>query len=234
MTMTQGRPLMNWQKMVKHACVGLGLLGVLWGRAPVWAMGARPVEAPVRRDQKPASSLADMEAAAGHVLFLGPRIVFQTPKGDVVIVTFPKEAPKTVKRVLELVRGGFYDELAFHRIVPGFVVQVGDPQTRQLAIDDARVGRGGSGVRVEPEFEGQSLRHLVGTLGLARDRDPGSADSQFYVTMQESPHLDEVYTIWGQVLDGMDVVRQLSVGDRILKTRILAPSDSPAVTEPTP
>lgn len=185
------------------------------------AMGERPATAPVVPQEADApASIAEMEAAAGQVLMLGPRLTFETAKGSFTIVTFPKEAPQTVEQVVRLVESGFYDGLAFHRVVPGFVAQVGDPATRTLPVDDPKVGRGGSGKTLPPEFPGQRVKHLTGTVGMARGKAPGSADSQFYVTLAPVDHLNRQYTVFGQVIRGMEVLRAIEAGDTITKATV--------------
>jgi cyclophilin family peptidyl-prolyl cis-trans isomerase len=138
-----------------------------------------------------------------------PVIVIQTTYGPVTIETFPDAAPKTVARITELIRQGFYDGLTFHRVVPGFVVQGGDP---------TGTGRGGSGQKIPAEFNDH--KHVPGTVAMARTDDPNSADSQFYISLARSPHLDGKYTVFGQVIDGMDAVRRIRVGDKMLRVTV--------------
>ena len=201
--------------------------------APALAMGNRIEATPEPGDQHPAATIPDMEEAAGHLIHLGARLQFETAKGPFTIVTFPREAPKTVEQIVGLVRKGFYDGLAIHRVVPGIAVQLGDPATRSLPVGDPKVGRGGSGQAVPPEFQGQTVRHLPGAVGLAHGRDPASGDSQFYVSLADAPHLDEAYTVFGLVTKGMDVVRQLAPGDRVVKATI-ALEDPAATPSPKP
>lgn len=195
---------------------------------PALAMGQRPGEGPMPAEAHPASSIADMEEAAGHILALGPKITFDTTQGKFTIVTFPKEAPRTVAQVEKLVDSGFYNNIAFHRVVPGFAVQVGDPATKTLSPTDPKVGKGGSGQPLPPEFEGQTVKHLLGTVAMARAvKDPNSADSQFYITLAPQPHLDGAFTIWGQVVSGMETIRKLKVGDRITHAAVVLPAPAP-------
>lgn len=192
--------------------------------SPAFAMGQRPGEAPMAQEAHPASSIADMEEAAGHLLILGPKITFETSKGKFTIVTFPKEAPRTVAQITKLVNEGFYNGLAVHRVVPNFAVQMGDPGTRTMLATDPKVGKGGSGQALPPEFEGETLKHLLGTVAMARSvKDVNSADSQFYVTLAPEPHLDGAFTIWAQVVNGMDVIRHLTVGDKITHAAVVPP-----------
>lgn len=218
---------MSFQKLIP-----LALMAVLALPGTAFAMSTRPDSAPASAaDPTAASSLADMESTAGHVLVLGPRLIVETAKGSFTLVTFPKEAPKAVEQVVSLAEGGFYDGQAFHRLVPNFVVQVGDPQSKTLAVTDPKVGKGGSGKSLPAEFQGQTVRHLVGTVGMARGRDANSADSQFYITLAPASHLDTNYTIFGHVVKGMDVVRQLAVGDKIVKVTVTG-KPTPAKDKP--
>lgn len=202
--------------------LALLLTAGLMAPGAAFAMGQRPDATPsAPAEANPATSIVDMEEAAHHLLILGPRLKVETTKGAFTLVTFPKEAPRTVEQIVRLVESGFYDGLAFHRVVPGFVVQVGDPQSRSLGADDPKIGRGGSGQVLPPEFQGQTVKHMVGTLSMARARDPNSADSQFYVSLAPAPHLDGQYTIWGQIESGMDTVRGLTKGDKITRVTVV-------------
>lgn len=135
--------------------------------------------------------------------------VITTNKGVVRFKFYPQDAPNTVNRIIELIQQDFYDGLTFHRVVPGFVVQGGDPQG---------TGMGGSGQRLKAEFN--QRRHVEGTVAMARAADPDSADSQFYIALGTQPHLDRNYTVFGQVVEGMDVVKKLQPGDKMLNVRI--------------
>ncbi len=136
----------------------------------------------------------------------GPQITIETKHGTIVIDTFPDAAPKTVARITELARSGFYDGVVFHRVVPGFVVQGGDP---------TGTGRGGSGQNLPAEFNDR--KHKVGTVAMARASDPNSADSQFYIALDRLPSLDHKYTVFGQVKKGMKAVRKIQKGDKMLR-----------------
>lgn len=122
--------------------------------------------------------------------------------GRVVIEMYPDKAPKTVARIKELARKGFYDGLTFHRVIEGFMAQGGDPKGD---------GTGGSGKNLPAEFS--DLPHLRGTLSMARSSDPNSADSQFFICFKPTPHLDGQYTVWGRVVSGMEFVDQLKRGE---------------------
>jgi peptidylprolyl isomerase len=144
-------------------------------------------------------------------------------QGRVVIQLFPDIAPKTVERIKTLAREGFYDNTPFHRVIEGFMAQGGDP---------TGTGTGGSKLPDLPA-EFTTKRHFLrGTCGMARTADPNSGNSQFYIMFAPAPHLDGQYTIWGQVVEGMDLVDQIKRGsggggtvrdpDRIIHLRVAA------------
>jgi len=134
--------------------------------------------------------------------------VITTPKGVIKFEFYPEDAPKHVAAFIELAQKGFYDGTKFHRVEPGFVVQGGDPLSKT---DDPLVGTGGPGYRLEAEFNAR--QHLEGTVAMARSMDPNSAGSQFYICLAPQPGLDGQYTVFGQVVEGLDVVHQIQVGD---------------------
>jgi len=121
--------------------------------------------------------------------------------GRVVIELRPDLAPKHVARIKELVRQGYYDGLKFHRVIPGFMAQTGCPQG---------TGMGGSGQKLEAEFSKE--KHVRGTCSMARAANPNSADSQFFIMFDRAPHLDNQYSIWGQVVEGLDFVDNIKKG----------------------
>ena len=127
-----------------------------------------------------------------------PVVVLETSEGKIELELFPKVAPKHVENFLGLVRRGFYDSLIFHRVIDGFMIQTGDPNGD---------GSGGSGTTVPAEFN-DSLHH-AGTLGMARNSDPNSASSQFYICLAPTPHLDHKYTVFGKTIAGFDVVQKI-------------------------
>jgi peptidylprolyl isomerase len=138
--------------------------------------------------------------------------------GRVVIELRPDLAPKHVARIKELARAGFYDGIVFHRVIPGFMAQTGDP---------TGTGRGGSDKPNLPaEFSNEPF--VRGTVGMARTSDPNSANSQFFIDFVETPHLNGQYTVWGQVVEGMEYVDQLAPGeppanpDKIVKMQVAA------------
>jgi peptidyl-prolyl cis-trans isomerase B (cyclophilin B) len=149
----------------------------------------------------------------------GPVIVVETSKGTFALATFPEHAPVTVAHVTALVRNGFYDGQRVHRAVPGFLVQFGDPQTRDL---NARSlwGRGTAAASGKPVgvAEISSKRtHRPGAVGLSHPGNPAAADSQMYVALDRRPDLDGRYALFGQVISGDDVPSTLEVGDLIIR-----------------
>lgn len=132
--------------------------------------------------------------------------IIQTKNGNIELKFYPQAAPQTVKRISELIKKGFYNDLTFHRVIPNFVAQGGDPQGN---------GTGGSGQNIPAEFN--SIPHEIGTLSMARSSDPNSADSQFYICLAKLPHLDNQYTVFGKVIKGMEIVKQIQPHDKMIK-----------------
>lgn len=131
-------------------------------------------------------------------------VILTTSQGVIKFKFYPQDAPNTVNRIVELINQGFYNGLVWHRVVPGFVIQGGDPLGN---------GTGGSGQKLKAEFNNR--RHIEGTVAMARGGDRDSADSQFYIALGTFPHLDHSYTVFGQVIEGIDVARKIKVGDKI-------------------
>ena len=123
---------------------------------------------------------------------------------------FQEDAPKTVENFVTLAKKGFYNGLSFHRVVPGFVAQGGDPKGN---------GTGGPGYTIKAEFN--KHKHGRGALAMARSQDPDSAGSQFYITYGPQPHLDGNYTVFGQVTSGMEHVDKIKQGDRMKSVAIV-------------
>ncbi len=139
----------------------------------------------------------------------GNHIHIETAHGTIVIELYPDTAPNTVANFKALAGKGFYDGLTFHRVIAGFMAQGGDPDG---------TGMGGPGYSVKAEFN--SRKHLRGTVAMARSSNPDSAGSQFYICFAPQPHLDGQYTIFGQVVEGMDVVDQIKQGDKMIKVSV--------------
>jgi peptidylprolyl isomerase len=140
-------------------------------------------------------------------------IYLDLPDGRVVIQLRPDLAPIHVARIKELTRQHFYDGLSFHRVIPGFMAQTGDPRGD---------GTGGSGKHLQAEFS--KAPHVRGTVSMARAQDPNSADSQFFICFAPAPYLDGQYTIWGEVVSGMEFVDKIKPG---------SPVDNGKVENPT-
>ena len=150
-------------------------------------------------------------------LSTSPLVVVETSKGTFAFETYPSEAPKTVAHVVALVRSGFYDGQRIHRALPGFVVQFGDPQTRDLT-ERARWGRGAAASSETPIGISESSprrRHQAGAVGVSHMGNPAKADSQIYITLAPRPDLDGQYAVFAHVVEGEDVPALLQVGDEI-------------------
>jgi cyclophilin family peptidyl-prolyl cis-trans isomerase len=150
---------------------------------------------------------------------IGPIIVVDTTKGTFAFETYPNEAPKSVAHIEQLVRDSFYDGQRFHRVLPGFVVQWGDPRSTDPA-KEADWGRGGAASSGHPIGVSEITRkrtHTKGAVALAHPGDPAQADSQIYVTLADRPDLDGHYTVFGHIIAGADVLSRLQRGDLILQ-----------------
>jgi cyclophilin family peptidyl-prolyl cis-trans isomerase len=133
--------------------------------------------------------------------------IITTKFGDIEVELYSDSAPKTVENFKALTKKGFYDGLIFHRIVPGFVIQGGDPYTRDTT-NRRRWGTGGPGWNIKAEFNKNT--HARGVLSMARSQDPDSAGSQFFIVLKDSKFLDGQYTIFGKVKSGMDAVDKIA------------------------
>jgi len=172
------------------------------------------------------AALLLLALAPAHAADLENTLYLDVPKGRVVIALKPDIAPLTVAHIKELTRRGFYDGLAFHRVIDGFMAQTGDPKGN---------GTGGSGQNVKAEFN-QNAHFQRGTLGLARAQDPDSGDSQFFICFKATPFLDGQYTVFGEVVSGMEFIDAIKKGDssrngavvdpdRIVKMQIAADAE---------
>src|SRR5262245_15411540 len=149
----------------------------------------------------------------------GPIIVVETEKGTFEFETYPNEAPKTVAHIVELVNKRFYNGLRFHRVVPGFVVQVGDPTTRDMTKRD-NWGRFESGNPVGVAEFSKLRTHVKGAVALAHRGSASQADSQFYVCLNDTHRLDGQYTVFGKVISGMDVLPKIVEADRVVRVTV--------------
>jgi cyclophilin family peptidyl-prolyl cis-trans isomerase len=132
-------------------------------------------------------------------------IVMETTKGKVVIELLPDLAPNHVARVKELARENFYDGIVFHRVIDGFMAQTGDP---------TGTGMGGSD-KPDLKAEFSNMSHVRGTCSMARSQNPNSANSQFFICFDDAPWLNKQYSVWGQVIEGMDAIDQIKKGEPV-------------------
>ncbi|MCR9254557.1 MAG: peptidylprolyl isomerase [Alphaproteobacteria bacterium] len=158
--------------------------------------------------------MTDTESQAAD---LENTLYLELKSGRVTIALRPDVAPNHVARIKELAREGFYDGIVFHRVIDGFMAQTGDP---------TGTGTGGTGVKLDAEFSNVPYRR--GTVGAARTQDPNSADSQWFITFGDASFLNGQYTVWGQVVDGMEHVDQITRGepprnpDQIISLKVAA------------
>jgi cyclophilin family peptidyl-prolyl cis-trans isomerase len=141
--------------------------------------------------------------------------VIKTEKGDITVVLYEDLTPVTAGNFIELALKGFYDGLTFHRVEPNFVIQGGCPEG---------TGTGGSGKNIVLEINPKARHDAEGTLAMARSANPNSASSQFYITLAPTPFLDDNYAVFGKVTSGMDVVKQIRVGDKMTSVTV-APAE---------
>jgi peptidyl-prolyl cis-trans isomerase B (cyclophilin B) len=149
----------------------------------------------------------------------GPIIVLDTAKGIIEIETYPEEAPKSVAYMLALVKKGFYNGQRFHRAEPGFVIQIGDPQTRDMT-KQADWGRGNSGTPVGVVEITKKRKHGPGAVGLAHSGSAKDASGQFYITLRAAPSLDGKYVVFGRVIKGLDVASKIQKGDVLKRASV--------------
>jgi peptidyl-prolyl cis-trans isomerase B (cyclophilin B) len=139
-----------------------------------------------------------------------PKVTIELENGSkIVLELYVTDAPNHCAALVDLIQKGYYDGLSFHRVVPGFVVQGGCPKGN---------GSGGPGYTLKAEFN--SKPHLTGSLAMARTPDPDSAGSQFYICLDPQPFLDGQYTVFGQTLEGMEEVKKIRQGDKMVKVSV--------------
>ena len=136
-----------------------------------------------------------------------PRAIVATKFGEIEIELLPDKAPGHVRNFVDLAKKGFYDKTTFHRVIPGFMIQGGDPNTRDAQGSRARHGTGGPGYTIKAEFNDTS--HKRGIVSMARSQDPDSAGSQFFIVVKDSLFLDNNYTAFGRVVKGMEAADQI-------------------------
>lgn len=150
---------------------------------------------------------ADKSPASGAEAPKGPRAIIKTKFGDIEVKFFQDVAPKHVENFIKLAKSGFYNGTIFHRVIPGFMIQGGDPNTKDSLKKDT-YGQGGPGYTVKAEFN--DIPHKRGILSMARAADPDSAGSQFFIVVEDSRFLDRKYTVFGEVTKGIGVADKIA------------------------
>lgn len=148
-------------------------------------------------------------------------VTFETNRGTMSGELFEKDAPNTVQNFEKLANSGYYDGIKFHRVIKDFVVQGGDPYSRDLPAGDRRIGTGGPGYQIDCELKGNPNTHKVGALSMAHaGRNTGG--SQFFIVLNEANtrHLNGEHTVFGQVTKGLDVLKQITQNDTMTKVRV--------------
>jgi peptidyl-prolyl cis-trans isomerase B (cyclophilin B) len=146
---------------------------------------------------------------------------FETNRGTIVAELYDKDAPNTVANFEKLANAGFYDGVKFHRVIPDFVVQGGDPYSRDLPAGDRRIGTGGPGYQIKCETKNNPRKHEVGALSMAHaGKDTGG--SQFFMVLSEenTRHLNGVHTVFGKITKGLDAMKQIKQNDVMTKVRV--------------
>ena len=142
-------------------------------------------------------------------------MILKLKDGDVKIEMFPDAAPNHVKRITELANSGKYDNVVFHRVIDGFMAQTGDVRFGNSSSSDFNLQRAGMGGSDLPDLkqEFNDIPHERGTVSMARSSDPNSANSQFFICFESAPYLDRNYTVFGKVVEGMELVDKIKKGD---------------------
>ena len=136
---------------------------------------------------------------------MAEEVTIKTDSGSIKFTLLPELAPETVRNFSKLTKDGFYNGTLFHRVIPGFMIQGGDPNTKNP--DKNMWGQGGPGYNLKAEFNSRS--HLRGIVSMARANDPDSAGSQFFIVTSDSTFLDKQYTVFGEVVDGIEVADKI-------------------------
>ena len=184
---------------------------------PLLALAQAPTAKPRPAAPKPKTAVAaPVEAPVQPSPGAGPVVVVETTKGTFEFETYPNEAPRTVEHILALVKRNFYNGLRFHRVEPGFVIQVGDPNTRDYT-KKSLWGTSGSGKPVGVSELSRKRLHVQGAVAMAHSGNPATSDAQWYVALNAVPRLDGKYVVFGRVINGLAVTTQIQVGDVIRK-----------------
>ena len=162
----------------------------------------------------PSSALAQQKSPGA-----GPIIVLDTAKGVIEIETYPEDAPKTVAHILGLIKKGFYNGLRFHRAEANFVIQVGDPASRDMSKQDSW-GRGGSGKPIGVAEISKKRLNGPGAVGMGHSGEAKAADSQFYILLRAAPTLNGKYTVFGKVIKGLEVAQKIQRTDVLKRVSV--------------
>jgi peptidyl-prolyl cis-trans isomerase B (cyclophilin B) len=182
---------------------------------PLFAQAGRGTTPPAGRAAAAAPNPATLKRSPGA----GPLVTVTTTRGSFTFETYPMEAPKSVAHILELVKRNFYNGQRISRVAPGFVVQFGDPLSRDLSKKD--LWNTGGSFKIVGELEASPKRtHTIGTVALAHDGDARRSDSIMYITMREAHELDGKYNVIGHILSGTPVLRATQVGDVIRRVSV--------------
>jgi peptidyl-prolyl cis-trans isomerase B (cyclophilin B) len=146
---------------------------------------------------------------------------FETNRGTIKAELYETDAPKTVANFEKLANDSFYDGVKFHRVIADFVVQGGDPTSRDLPAGDRRIGSGGPGYTIPDELKGNPRKHEVGALSMAH-AGPNTGGSQFFMVLSEqnTRHLNGVHTVFGKIVEGLDVMKQIQPNDVMTAVRV--------------
>ena len=184
----------------------------LWLSLAVAGAGAAPADAATTKQKKATAGKKEKKVSSKPRDYAKTLAVLKTSQGDVTIRFFFDKAPGHVKNFVDLAAAGFYDGTLFHRVIPGFMVQGGDPFTKDPA-KSALYGTGGNtdkaGKPLNVKAEFNDVSHRRGILSMARASDPDSGSSQFFVVVKDSPFLDRQYTVFGEVVKGMEAVDRI-------------------------
>jgi cyclophilin family peptidyl-prolyl cis-trans isomerase len=204
---------------MKQAIALVAAVAVLYGIAESISAQGTTAKPPAQGAPARGATPAPAPAAPTRSPGAGPIIVFETMKGSFEIETYPNEAPKTVEHILALVKRNFYNGQRIHRYEPNFVIQWGDPASRDMTKRD-QWGFGGSGKAIGVSEVSPKRPHITGAVGAAYAGDPRAADSQMYIVLSPQPQLNKGYTVFGQVISGMNVVTQLRIPDVIRRATV--------------
>ena len=152
---------------------------------------------------------------------MAKQATIETNRGTMTAELYEKDAPNTVANFEKLANSGFYDGVRFHRVIQDFVIQGGDPNSRDLPPGDPRIGTGGPGYKIKCETQGNPRTHEIGALSMAHaGKDTGG--SQFFIVLSDSStrHLNGVHTVFGKLTDGLDVMRQIRKDDTMTRVRV--------------